>query len=148
MTDSHSSVHPRKDLDCEGVGWCVYEGWRTDSGLGLAYFIRSDYGPGDRRALLASGQSIESLEASELAVLWSEATALTGTERRVIDGRGDIWLAQDVGPVWSERNTATDGVGIHLRCVSQTLPPVLLSGQVSTSLSDGDLIQALEGARA
>lgn len=147
MTDQNSSVHPRTDLDCEGVGWCVYEGWRTDSGLGLAYFIRSDHAPGDRRALLTLGQSIESLKASELEVLWSEATELTGTERRVVDEQGDVWLAQDIGPVWSEGSRATDGVGIHLRCMSKTLPPVLLRGQVSTSLSDGDLIQALEGER-
>ena len=147
MTNRNSSVHPRKDLDCEGVGWCVYEGWRTDSGLGLAYFIRSDHAPGDRRALLNSGQSIESLKASELEFLWLEATELTGTERRVVDEQGDIWLAQDIGPVWSEGNRATDGVGIHLRCISKTLPPVLLRGQDSTSLSDGGLIKTLEGER-
>ena len=147
MTDSHSSVHPRKDLDCEGVGWRVYEAWRTDSGLGLAYFIRADFGAGDRRALLASGQSIKSLEVSELEILWSEATKLTATERRVVDGQGDVWLAQDIGPVWSEGNRATDGVGIHLRCISKTLPPVLLRGQDSTSLSDGGLIKTLEGER-
>jgi hypothetical protein len=147
VTKARRVVHPRQDLDCGGTGWCVYEAWRTESDLGLAYFIRADFGPGDRRALLGPGQGIKSLGVSELEALWSEATELTVTERRVIDGEGDVWLAQDIGPIWSEGNRASDGTGIHLRCVSRALPPVLLREQASTSLSDDDLIQALEGER-
>lgn len=144
MTILKPSAHPRRDLDFKGTSWSLYEAWRTDSDLGLAYFVRADLGPGDRRALLAPGQRVESLDVSQLEALWSEATELTGTERRVVDEQGEVWLAQDVGPVWSKGNKATDGVGVHLRCVSTATLPVLLRGQASISLSDDDLIRALE----
>ena len=75
------------------------------------------------------------------------AAEITVTERRLVDANGDVWLAQDIGPTWSEGYTVTAGVGIHFRCISSSAPTVILKGRTSTPLSDEELLRVLEANR-
>lgn len=83
------------------------EAWRGASGHGLLY-LRVEDGSveEDRRAVLEPGESLEAASEERLAELWRDAAPLTVTERRFRAPDGRWWLAQSVGPVWSEEGGA------------------------------------------
>lgn len=108
----------RREVEGREGPWIALEAWRGRDGRGLCYFLRiSDGGPVgddrlDRRAVLEPGTTLEEATAAELADLLRGAAPLTPTERRFADARGELWLAQNVGPVWAGREVATGLTGV------------------------------------
>lgn len=125
----------RREVEGDDGRWIALEAWRGRDGRGLCYFLAAsddrpggdgpddgdgpggDHRPGaddrrDRRAILEAGASFEGAAAAELKALLREAAALTATERRFADARGELWLAQNVGPVWAEGDVAAGLTGI------------------------------------
>lgn len=108
-----------REIETEEGPFRAVEAWRSPRGEGLCYLVRltepggepAEDDRGDRRALLRPGEELPSVEGERLEELISEATPLTETERRFSAG-GELWLAQNVGPVWAEGGVAEASVGI------------------------------------
>jgi hypothetical protein len=66
----------------------------------------------DRRATLEPGEELQALDDHRLDALFETATALTETERRILDAAGAPWLAQASGPVWAEGGAAAGLAGV------------------------------------
>lgn len=98
-----------KVLEAGGRRWRAVEAWRAEGGTGLLYFLPleedgrvAEDDRRDRRAALASGETVAELGEDELRERLERATPLTVTERRFLAPDGRPWLAQSVGPVWAE----------------------------------------------
>lgn len=95
--------------------------WRgRASGHGLLYFLAMDGDAphpddrGDRRAPLDPGRGLDDIPGDELARAVEEGSPLTETERRFRAPDGRLWLAQGVGPVWSDGDPAEGSTGLLL----------------------------------
>ncbi len=80
-----------REVEHSGVRWRAVEAWRGRSGHALCY---------------------QALDDHRLDALFETATALTETERRILDAAGAPWLAQASGPVWAEGGAAAGLAGV------------------------------------
>lgn len=109
-----------REFDHHGVRWRAVFGWRGAGGRGLCYFVPLEAGTPtgddrrDRRATLEPGEDFDEVSDERLAELLDGGTALTGTERRLTDRDGALWLVQSSGPVWAEGDVAAGLTGIVL----------------------------------
>ncbi len=142
-----SDARPHQRVEIEGEAWDVFEAWRAPSGLGLVYFVRATREEGDRRAEVDPGTRFEDLDASRLAEMWQGASSLTESERRLVDGEGEVWLLQAEGPVWGEGGAA-DAVGTRARCLTATRDGVVLRGVRPDDGTDEDWDARLRPAPA
>ena len=133
-------ARPRRTGRVDGATWTLYDAGRGPSGLGLGYFVCDDPEGADRRAALPAGLVLADLDDDAFRALWEAGRPLTGTERRVIDGSGAIWLAQGRGPVWAEGGSAAGTVGLRVRCISADRPVLELKGASLSGMSDAELI--------
>lgn len=98
--------------------WLAVEALRARSGHGLLYFLplggEAPAGDDrrDRRAVLEPGEELADLDAERLEALRAAAPGLTETERRFVDAEGEVWLVQNVGPVWAEGGVAEGLTGL------------------------------------
>ena len=141
MTDD--GARPRRSGRIDGASWTLYDAGRAPSGLGLGYFVCDDPEVPDRRAALPAGLALADLDDDAFDALWEAGRPLTGTERRVVDGSGAIWLAQGAGPVWAGGGSAAGTTGLRLRCISAHRPTVELNGASLAGMSDAELIARL-----
>lgn len=114
-----SDARPARVVKAGAGSFRAVEAWRGEaSGGGLCYFVALDEGEAadddrrDRRAALAPDQRLEELSDRELAGLLEAAAPLTNTERRFRAPDGRLWLAQNVGPVWADRDPARGTTGL------------------------------------
>lgn len=115
-----SDVRERQTREVEhgGIRWRAVEAWRGQGGHGLCYLLPLDSGEAldddreDRRAVLEPGEELQAMDADRLDALFEAATALTATERRILDAGGVPWLAQSSGPVWAEGDVAAGLAGV------------------------------------
>lgn len=91
---------------------------RGPSGHALVYLLPladgavEDDDRRDRRAGLEPGRALSDLGDGELGALLAEGTPLTETESRFRAPDGRLWLAQSVGPVWSDEGVAEALTGL------------------------------------
>lgn len=133
-------------LEADGRSWRVVEAWRAESGPGLVYFLpleddgevvgRDDRE--DRRAALEPEETVEGLSARELSERLSRATPLTVTERRFRAPDGRSWLAQSVGPVWSE-GTASGLTGLLFTALEGPAARFRAGGGHVGEMAEGEL---------
>lgn len=134
--------------------WLALEAWRARSGHGLLYFLPlEDEAPaaadrGDRRAALDPGRELADLETAELEELLAGARPLTGTERRLVDRDGAVWLVQSSGPVWAEGETAEGLTGLVFTRLTGPEERVTAPGGHAGRTSTEELLVRLGRARA
>ncbi len=141
--EERAKRRPRVVHAVEGRRWILYDARRGASGLGLGYFVREDLEPGDRRAILSPDHGVPSLASSLFEEIWAAGKGLTATERRVVDDRGDVWLAQSFGPVWAKGRRAASGTGVRLYCVSSERPGIVLRDLGLEATTDAALASAI-----
>lgn len=105
-------------VETEHGRWRALEACRGRGGVGLLYFLPladdqpADRPGDDRRASLEPDERLEGLDEGELRRRLDAGTRLTATERRFRAPDGDLWLAQNVGPVWAGRGVAEGLTGV------------------------------------
>jgi len=139
------SSQSARTLEIDGRTVQVLEAWRAPSGLGLAYFVVENAEELDRRSVLEVGEELAVMPDDVLEVRWAGAARLTPTERRLVDRESRLWLVQGLGPVWAEGGTAADAVGMRVRCLSEALPSLDLTGVRPDQISNAELLEALAG---
>lgn len=142
-----------RQIQTEDGPYRAVEAWRSPRGEGLCYLVLlaepggepADDDRGDRRALLRPGEELGSLEEERLEEMVSGAVPLTRTERRFTVG-DELWLAQNVGPVWAEGGVAEGSVGILFTSLEGELRRGTSGGGLVTEMTADELRSRREEA--
>ena len=133
---------PRRSVSVDAGEWILVDAWRSETGLGLGYFLAAS-GFEDRRAVLEPGRTLESLDEGEIEQMLEGAAPLTVTERRFGDSAGRAWLAQSFGPVWGE-GVASGLTGLRFVCLTAEEAAVEAPDARLEDLSDDALAALVE----